>query len=160
MSSQIASASKEIESSQSSCSESRCSEFDGTVDDIEITSRLLNIVMDMPVQQQLRLLKKLDASGFSGARRRPRTFLEIPWAVVIDQAAGQDDGQGHGSVITDISRCGVFIETPQSFSVGEKILLTFEVPTNRKEYKITGEIVRIHQNGIGVKFKHLHNPPR
>ena len=53
----------------------------------------------------------------------------------------------------DISFGGVFIETSTPFSVGQEISLTFPIPNQQKHIKITGEIVRISDQGIGVKFK-------
>jgi Tfp pilus assembly protein PilZ len=48
---------------------------------------------------------------------------------------------------------GVFLETRESFSEGEEILLTLSMAHYSKPFKITGEIVRSTPRGIGVKFK-------
>ncbi len=47
----------------------------------------------------------------------------------------------------------MFIETSQTFSVGQKITIKFQVPTSKKVFQIIGEIVRYQKNGIGIKFK-------
>lgn len=119
------------------------------IDEIEVTSRLLNMILEMSLQQQLDLLKQLDATGYDGARRHVRTHLKTPWAVFFGPEA---DKASAVDLIKDISRCGMFIETSRSFSVGEKILVKFEVPSSRKIYKILGEIVRFQKKGMGVKF--------
>ena len=54
-------------------------------DEIEISSRLLNIIFEMPVEQQLDLLNLLDTSGYPGSRRHARTNLKNPWVVLIDR---------------------------------------------------------------------------
>jgi Tfp pilus assembly protein PilZ len=55
--------------------------------------------------------------------------------------------------IQDMSEGGLFIETSNEFSAGQKIIMTFTSPDYQKPFKMNGEIIRIHSNGIGVKFK-------
>ena len=104
----------------------------------------------MPLEQQLNLLGRLDGTGYNRSRKQPRNCLKNPWVVLIDQDKEKSRFKHY---IKDISRCGMFIETRQSFIVGEKITMRFQVPSSRKLYKILGEIVRFEKNGIGVKFK-------
>ncbi|MBW2603381.1 MAG: PilZ domain-containing protein [Deltaproteobacteria bacterium] len=54
--------------------------------------------------------------------------------------------------IQDISESGVFIKTSQTFSAGQKLQMTFMSPDYRKPFKIKGEVVRLHPDGVGVKF--------
>ena len=54
--------------------------------------------------------------------------------------------------IQDISESGLFIKTPQMFSEGQKVKMTFMSPDYQKPFKIKGEIVRAHEDGVGVKF--------
>ncbi|MGD8981431.1 MAG: PilZ domain-containing protein [Desulfobacterales bacterium] len=60
--------------------------------------------------------------------------------------------QYHRDFIQDISESGVFIKTSQTFSIGQKIQMTFMSPDYQKPFKIKGEIVRTHTDGVGVKF--------
>ncbi|MCD4674419.1 MAG: PilZ domain-containing protein [Desulfobacula sp.] len=120
------------------------------VDEIEVTSRLLNIILDMPLKQQLDLLNTLDTSGNEGSRRHTRTHLKTPWVVLVDP---EKEKVSCDYCIKDISRCGMFIETSRSFSVGQKITMKFQIPSSKSIFKIMGEIVRFQRNGIGVKFK-------
>ncbi|NVM26766.1 MAG: PilZ domain-containing protein, partial [Desulfobacterales bacterium] len=39
------------------------------------------------------------------------------------------------------------------FTPGQEVSLTFPLPDYQKHIKIIGEIVRVTQQGIGVKFK-------
>lgn len=119
-------------------------------DEMDVTSRLVNIILDMPAEQQLDLLKKLDKSQYEGARRHERHCLKHPWVIAVDS---EKDEASHDNFIKDISRCGMFIETRRAFLAGEKVTLSFQVPASQKRYKITGEIVRFQKNGVGVKFK-------
>jgi len=63
------------------------------------------------------------------------------------------DDRYYRDFIQDMSGSGVFIKTSQTFSVGQTILMTFMTPDNQKPFRIKGEIIRIHEDGIGVKFK-------
>ena len=56
-------------------------------------------------------------------------------------------------IIYDISGSGVFIKTSQTFSLGQTILMAFMSPDNLKPFRINGEILRTHDDGIGVTFK-------
>ncbi len=49
----------------------------------------------------------------------------------------------------------MFIETSESFSIGQEITMAFSFSNDHRPSKFTGEIVRIKPNGIGVKFKDL-----
>ena len=55
--------------------------------------------------------------------------------------------------IQNISERGVFIKTTETFSKGQEILMTFMSQDYQKPFKIKGEIVRVHPDGVGVKFK-------
>ena len=131
-------------------SENRC------YDEIEVTSRLLNIILEMSAEQQLSLLDSLDKSGCEGSRRDARRNLKKQWVVQVEPEKGEKQG---GAFINDISRCGVFIEfiesseIDHSFFVGQNVTMRFQIPASKKIFKIIGEIVRLQDNGIGVKFK-------
>lgn len=115
-------------------------------DGIEITSRLMNIILEMTLDQQLKLLDSLDAQGYENSRQFTRTYLKKPWIVIVN------DNTKENTHIRDICRNGMFIETEQSFKVGEQIKLNFKMPASKKILKITGKIVRSQGNGIAVKF--------
>ena len=123
------------------------------LDCIEVTSRLLNIILEMPIEQQLDLLECLDSNGYNNTRKYGRTYLKNPWIVAIDyeKQARSDDNY----FIKDIGRCGMFIEPAKanrSLDIGETITMRFTMPAGKKMYKIVGQIVRFQKNGMGVKF--------
>ena len=92
------------------------------------------------------LLKHLDEEETSEQRKYDRKdFLKI-----IDYTVGD---RFYRDIIQNISAGGVFIETSEDFSKGQKISMTFMSPEHVGPFKISGEIVRIHSNGIGVAFK-------
>ncbi len=113
-----------------------------------ISVRLLNLILDMPVNEQLKLLNMLDKAEYSGSRKHKRKQLLLPVNLATEKISSND-------FIKDISNGGVFIETGISFSIGEELSLIFKLPNNNKFIKATGMIVRTNEHGIGVKFKRL-----
>ena len=51
----------------------------------------------------------------------------------------------------DISIGGLFVETWDSFSVGEKITVTLPIE-KQKPVKLKGKVVRVERQGIGIAF--------
>ncbi len=62
------------------------------------------------------------------------------------------EGQYYRDFIQDLSVSGVFIKARQMFEPGQQILMTFMSPFLQKPFKISGEIVRTLNTGIGVSF--------
>ena len=113
-----------------------------------ISVRLLNLILDMPVDEQLKLLNMLDKSEYSGSRKHKRKQLPLPVNLGTEKISSNN-------FIKDISKGGVFIETGISLSIGEELSLIFKLPNNNKFIKATGLIVRTNELGIGIKFKRL-----
>jgi hypothetical protein len=63
--------------------------------------------------------------------------------------------QHHKGLIINISRSGVFIETKNKFFFGQPIELVIPNIKIDKSVKLTGWIVRLSQNGVGVTFKRI-----
>jgi Tfp pilus assembly protein PilZ len=79
-------------------------------------------------------------------RERPRKSC----LMVVDYATLD---RAYRDCIRNISASGLFIETRTSFSIGQKITLTFSASNYERPIKITGKIARTASGGIGVKFK-------
>jgi uncharacterized protein (TIGR02266 family) len=93
-------------------------------------------------------LKEMEEWLFEGKREHYRK----PLFTVVDFTTR---GHAFKDFIKNISPGGVFIETSIPFSVGQELSLTFALPNCEKHIKITGEVVRITPQGIGVKFRML-----
>jgi len=55
--------------------------------------------------------------------------------------------------IYDMSSSGVFIGTSRHFSIGQEIAMTITFPATEESHMVTGEIVRVSSQGVGVNFK-------
>jgi Tfp pilus assembly protein PilZ len=58
----------------------------------------------------------------------------------------------HKGFIKNISRGGAYILTRETFAIGQMISLFFPATRLKKELRLKGWIVRVDQNGIGVRF--------
>jgi uncharacterized protein (TIGR02266 family) len=113
---------------------------------ISVASRLLNLVLDLPIEKQLELLKIMDNLQQKGARKNKRRS----WKIAVEFTDGNRVMRDY---IKDISSGGVFIETKMPLTVGQDLNLKFPLPNYRKLVKVAGEIVWTSPEGIGVKFK-------
>jgi Tfp pilus assembly protein PilZ len=80
---------------------------------------------------------------------KPRKNDRKEFSMIVDYSVND---RYYRDFIQDISESGLFIKTPQTFSAGQKIKMTFMSPDYQKPFKIKGEIVRTHTDGVGVKF--------
>jgi hypothetical protein len=109
-------------------------------------SRLLMLILDMSETQQLMLLNH--AKDIVDKRTKPRNPCLIPVNYTLEQ-------RNHLSFILDINAFGAYIETSQSFPVGQQITLTFFNPFSQKNIDLAGEIIWSSTYAIGVKFSNL-----
>jgi Tfp pilus assembly protein PilZ len=112
----------------------------------ELRSLISERIHGLSGEKMQQLLKYLDEEQTPDQRRYDRReFFKI-----IDYAVGD---RFYRDIIKNISAGGVFIETAETFSEGRKILMTFMPPDHQRPFKISGEIIRIDPDGIGVTFK-------
>jgi hypothetical protein len=116
----------------------------------EVRSRLFDLILVIPdaeLRQLLEELIKRQESRPENLREHYREDVSIEVECTADNVKCQDS-------IKNISSGGIFIETEENFSMGQKIMVTFSIPKYNFDNKITlvGEVVRIEPSGVGVKF--------
>jgi len=116
------------------------------VDESSVVPRLHDLIKKMSKEEQQALLGELEERLFKKQRKHARKMF----LTTLDYST---DSGSYRDFIKDISVGGLFIETGTSFSVGEEISMTLLLPEYGKKISIQGEIVRIEEQGIGVKFK-------
>ena len=121
-------------------------DLDQIEDETRITARLIDIICDMSIDQQMQLLHQLDRQQFKGGRSDHRRNRKI----AVDY---EHNNRVHRDFIQDISAAGVFIETQNPPSVGEVITLSFSLAEGKKPIKINGKIVRSNNLGFAVDFR-------
>ena len=112
----------------------------------EVRAFLFRLLNDMSDEEMRQLLKELEERQY----KKQRKYSRKGFLTIIDYNVGD---RHYRDFIQDISGSGVFIKTSQTFSVGQTILMTFMSPDKQKPFRINGEIIRIHEDGIGIKFK-------
>jgi len=121
--------------------------FGKELDKSSVAYRLMNLVMDMPEEEQEDLLTRLEERIL---QKEVRDNFRKPFFMNVNYATCE---RNYNDFIKDISAGGLFIETRRPFSIGQDIVLTFPFPEEQKHVKVSGEIVRTTENGIGVRFK-------
>jgi uncharacterized protein (TIGR02266 family) len=120
--------------------------FDNQSNHSHVLARLIELIKDIPEEDQRTLLKELEEKYNKGRRRQERK----PFFMVVDYSTKD---RVYKDYIQNISAGGVFIETQMPFSVGQEVSLSFPLPNYLKYIKILGEVVRTCPQGIGLRFK-------
>jgi Tfp pilus assembly protein PilZ len=121
--------------------------FGKELDKSSMAYRLIDLIMDMPEDEQEDLLAQIEERIL---QKEVRDHFRKPFFMSVNYATCE---RSYNDFIKDISAGGLFIETRRPFSIGQDIVLTFPFPEDRKHIKISGEIVRTTENGIGVRFR-------
>ena len=95
--------------------------------------------------QKQRLLSLLEELQKTDRRKRPRKPCSISITYTVQDGSFTD-------MVTNIGSGGVFIQTSEAFSLGQKVTLAFSSPDQEEPIKATGKIVWGSQDGIGVEF--------
>ena len=110
------------------------------------TIRLIDLTR-IPAQGRLQALVGLLEDSRLGERRehsRRQHFAAVDY--VMNDRVFKD-------FVKDIGLGGLFIETRESFTIGQELLVLLPTPGRRESLKALCEVVRVGPLGIGVKFK-------
>ena len=111
----------------------------------DVTFRLFELITDLTFEEQLAMLEELEKKQTRRTRRHQRRETSLTVYYATHDRAYRD-------TIQNISPTGVFIETREPFNVGQEILLNFTPARNADPIKVRRKVVRITNDGIGVKF--------
>ena len=114
----------------------------------EMRKFLSILISEIPKEKGLELLTKLEGwvqSKQLDLREHHRKHSSILVEILSDGVIFTD-------FIQDISNGGVFIQTNGNFSVYQQITMTFSLPKAKKDITVSGKIVRVDSQGIGVQF--------
>jgi uncharacterized protein (TIGR02266 family) len=119
--------------------------------DRNVFLRLTELIDQLSKQEQLDLLNEIEIKQGKERREHSRKSL----FTVVDY---RNSSRTYRDFIKNISFGGIFIETPQQLSVGETLLLTFQIPKSNKPIKVEGEIVQTTPQGVGIRFLPTKKP--
>jgi len=113
-----------------------------------IISKLIEIILKLKKEQQVKLLKYAEELLIEDKRSSVRKACQIP----VNYATQNQIYTDH---IKDISKSGLFIETKKPLSVGERIVMSFNMNGYDHPFKIKGEIVHTNRFGAGIAYKEI-----
>ena len=118
-----------------------------------VANQIVKRIIDMSDHQRLILMKHLEEmvseSGNGDKRQTPRKDCLINVNMRVQ-------GPRYNSYILDINQHGAFIETNETFTIGQEMKLTFASPNSRQSLNIAGEVIRKDSQGVGIKFQNLN----
>jgi len=112
----------------------------------EVRAFLFEMIDRMSESEMRQLLNELEERQ----NKERRSCRRKDFSTMVDYNVAD---RYYRDFIQNISERGVFIKTSETFSKGQETLMTFMSPDYQKPFKIKGEIVRLHPDGVGVKFK-------
>ena len=114
-----------------------------------IILRLMELILAMNDEQRLDLLNKLEELPAEDLSLGDRNDVRKGFARDISFSV-QD--REYKAICKDISSSGIFIQTDEVFSVGQTVILNIPFSDSSRELKVPAEIIRVSNNGIGLKF--------
>lgn len=116
----------------------------GTQFPINIDDRLYQAIAKLSEQQKEDLLEFIRKLPFEKRiLQRKKYFAEVSYA---------DHSRSANGFIQNISDSGFYIEPNGPFPLYQKLTFTFDHPSLNKHIKVSGEIVRRDQKGMGVRL--------
>ncbi len=130
-----------------------------------VSEHLFKLIVEMSEDQQLLLLEQLGVTLEADPPERTvrlegiePTMRETPRKACLINADYRIQGNRFRSYILDISIGGVFIETDQRVSVGESVVLKFNLQTISQPFTLPGKVAWSGPKGFGVKFEMVADP--
>jgi hypothetical protein len=111
----------------------------------EITENLIKIIQQMPEKDRYKLYKVLEKKYPLEKRKSNRTSFQSQAEYTSLECFGKD-------IIQDISVGGVFMKTMEPLTIGRPITLTIPATNGSHSIKVQGEVVRVTDDGVGIKF--------
>ena len=128
----------------------------------DVNTQLCKLIIEMSEDQQIILLEQLESMPVVEMPERTvslegndSSMRENPRKPCLINANYSIQNKDYKSYILDISIGGVFVETNEKFTLGQKIVLNFTLPNNKKPFKLTGTISWGSPRGFGVKFDEI-----
>ena len=109
---------------------------------------LSSLITRISEAKRRELLKKL-TNWYHSKHVELREFPRRPFSTSVELST---NGLTYTCFIQNISNGGVFIQTNGNFYAYQQITMTFSLPKAKKDITVSGKIVRVDSQGIGVQF--------
>jgi len=125
-------------------------EIDGTGPENDgVLENLMMLILQMGEDERLKLLNQLETALYEEDIDRNR---DEPRKNYNKEVSFDFENYTYTGIVTNISTTGAFIETPESFKIGQMIMVNIPDTHDKSPVRLAGEIIRIEPEGIGVKF--------
>ncbi len=124
-------------------------EYDEYSNSNSIILRLMELILSMNKEQRLDLLGKLEEMPAEDLSIGDRNDARKDFAKNISFSVRDRE---YRAICKDISNGGIFIQTDEVFTVGQTVVLNIPFSDGNREIKVPAEIVRVSDNGIGLRF--------
>ena len=119
----------------------------------EMRGQLLELILGMSEAETKEILQELNKRCRSKSEEKEkRKYSRKPTFIHIDCS---HDKCAFTDFIQNISESGLYIETKMPLFTDQELSMSFFHPTNNTPTNITGTIVRIDSNGIGIQFDEI-----
>ena len=119
-----------------------------------IILRLMERILAMNDEQRLDLLSKLEELPSEDLSLGDRNDVRKGFEKNISFSVHD---RSYKAICKDISNGGLFIQTNEVFTVGQAVVLNIPFSDGNREIKVPAEIVRVSNNGIGLRFMKKEN---
>jgi Tfp pilus assembly protein PilZ len=116
----------------------------------DVIDRLVELIYKMPRDEQISLLNKLEHYQLGKPNYRTRKYERSQYVISVDYETLDEAFKNY---IRDISPSGIFMESEETFTLGEEIVLSINFSDSGNPFRIPTEVVRTTSEGIGLKFK-------
>ncbi|MGD9105280.1 MAG: PilZ domain-containing protein [Desulfobacterales bacterium] len=119
--------------------------------EVENQKDLCLLISSISKTKRRELLKKL-VKWYHSKSIELREYPRRPFSIPVEHAS---NGVNFIYFIQNISNDGVFIQTDGKFHIGQQIIMIFFLPKFEEDITVSGKVVRVDSQGIGVKFDEL-----
>ena len=109
---------------------------------------LSSLITSISEAKRRELLKKL-THWYHSKHAELREFPRRPFSAPVEVST---NGFIYMCFIRNLSNAGVFIHTDFSFKIDQQITMTFSLSRAEKDLTVSGKVVRVDSQGIGVEF--------
>ncbi|MEK6193966.1 MAG: PilZ domain-containing protein [Deltaproteobacteria bacterium] len=129
-------------------------DYDENSNSNSIILRLMERILAMNDEQRLDLLSKLEELPSKDLSMGDRDDVRKGFEKNISFSVHD---RSYKALCKDISNGGLFIQTNEVFTVGQAVVLNIPFSDGSREIKVPAEIVRVSNNGIGLRFMKKEN---
>ncbi len=117
-----------------------------------VTVRLIEHILKMSEADQRNLLTVIENRISKKKKADPKDKRRHPRKTALISVECATESVSFTDTILDISEGGVFIETDAPFDIGQEIMMNFSPSESENPITVSGKVVRVDPNGIGVEF--------